>query len=142
MTDWGLRMYELAQHVATWSKDPSTKVGAVIFNYDHQVLGIGYNGFPRYVEDMPARYETKPIKYKLIVHAEANAILNAIGNVRGHCLVTTKYPCSECTKLIIQSGISRIITPKPTEGSLWAEDAVFSRVMLKEASVFVQELSL
>lgn len=128
---------ELAAHFATWSKDPSTKVGAVIVDDCRRVIAQGYNGFPRGVRDDPERYETKMVKYKLVVHAEANAILNAVAKVSGAMLYCTKYPCSECAKLIIQSGIYRVVAPKPEMGGVWAEDAEFSIQMLREADVIV-----
>lgn len=129
---------KLAQEFASWSKDPSTKVGAVIVDHDHRLLGAGYNGFARGVDDREDRYLDKPTKYKLIVHAEANAILNAVSSIRGMTIYTTKFPCSECTKLIIQAGICRIITPPPGDGEPWASDAQFSKLMIKEAGVLLR----
>ena len=129
---------ELAKHIASWSKDPSTKVGAVIVDYDRRVIGTGYNGFPRGVNDDAARYQEKAVKYRLVVHAEANAILNAVKSVWGHTLYTTKFPCTGCAKLIIQSGISVVVTPPPDLEGTWAEDARDSIQMMKEACVFVR----
>lgn len=129
---------ELASHFATWSKDPSTKVGAVIIDHDRRVVGSGYNGFPRGVIDNEDRYIEKMVKYKMVVHAEANSILNAVKSVRDCTLYATKFPCTECTKLIIQSGVCRVIAPTLVEdGSVWAEDAKFSITMLREAYVAV-----
>lgn len=129
---------DLAQHFATWSKDPSTKVGAVIVDHDRRLVGTGYNGFPRGVNDDVARYEEKVVKYRLVVHAEANSIMNSVKNVRDCSLYATKFPCTECAKLIIQMGISRVISPPPSDdGSHWAEDAKFSTQMFREALVTV-----
>jgi dCMP deaminase len=133
--DWHSRFMSLAQHVSTWSKDPSTKVGAVIVGERCVVLGLGYNGFPRGVEDSAERLADKPTKYKLVVHAEANAILNASASVRGATLYATKSPCSECCKLIVQSGIEEVRSPKPSGDQPWAEDAKFSKIILQEGSV-------
>jgi dCMP deaminase len=74
--DWDFRFLELAASISKWSKDPSTKVGAVIVSSDKKIVTLGYNGFPRNVRD-DHRLETREIKYDLIVHAEANAIIHA-----------------------------------------------------------------
>lgn len=134
-TKWDKRFMAMAEHIAQWSKDPSTKVGAVIIDHDRRVTATGYNGFPRYVTDDPKRYEDKMVKYKMVVHAEANAILNALVPIRGNTLYCTKYPCSECAKLIIQSGISRVFAPNPSTEGVWADDASFTSIMLREASI-------
>lgn len=134
---WDARFMALAAHVADWSKDPSTKVGAVIVDSMRVVRGIGYNGFPRGVDDDIERYANKPTKYKMIVHSEANAILNANASVNSCAMYTTKFPCSECAKLIIQSGICQVFAPAPTGSGPWVEDAKFSFTMFKEAGVAV-----
>ena len=130
---WRTRFMALAEHVSGWSKDPSTKVGSVIVDEQKRVLGHGYNGFPRGVEDHAWRYEDRELKYKMIVHAEANAILNSVRPVRGMTLVTTKYPCAECAKLIVQSGVRRVVCPVPTDR--WRADADVATVILQEAGV-------
>lgn len=138
MNHWDDRFIGLANLIASWSKDPSTRVGAVIVDHDRRIVGTGYNGFPRGVKDDPERYADKPVKYKLVVHAEANAIMNAVKSVRDLTMYTTKYPCSDCVKLIIQSGLSLVITPPPGTGEPWATDAEFSAQMMKEALVAVR----
>lgn len=135
---WDRRFMNLAEEFATWSKDPSTQVGAVIIDHDRRVVGSGYNGFPRGVHDDPARYMEKMVKYKMIVHAEANAILNSVKNIRDCTLYATKSPCSECVKLIIQSGIWRVVSPAPATEGVWAEDSNFAMTMLKEAGISFQ----
>lgn len=138
MTDWDQRFMDLATHVAGWSKDPSTQVGAVIVNNKKQVLSMGYNGFPRGVEDYEHRYTDKPLKYKFVAHAERNALDNAFSDVEGATLYSTLYPCTECAKGIIQRGIKTVIT-----SSKWySEQAkVFdfgvSEIMFREAGVDV-----
>lgn len=140
MTDWPQRFHDLATLIATWSKDPSTKVGAVIIDADRRIVSTGYNGFPRGVYDYVDRYEDKAQKYPMIVHAEANAIVSAplVLRGRGCALITTKYPCSSCAKLIIQSGIYQVHTP-PSDATHepWATDAVFTKTMLEESGVEV-----
>lgn len=116
MTKWDQRFLELAALIATWSKDPSTQVGAVIVDENRRVVGVGYNGFPRGVDDSAHRYATKHLKYEMVVHAEANAILNAGRPVDGCTLYATFFPCPRCASLLIQSGIKRIVAaPNPSD---------------------------
>lgn len=142
---WDRRFMDLSGMVASWSKDPSTKCGAVIIDDHNRVLGIGFNGFPRRVLDLPERYDDRPTKYAMIVHAEANAILNASSSVAGCGIYTTKFPCTGCAKLIIQAGIHRVHCPMqlgtPSD-QRWEDDARISRLMLDEALVQVYELDL
>lgn len=135
MNKWDQRFMDLATHVAQWSKDPSTKVGAVIVDAARRVIGLGYNGFPRGVRDDPERYAEKRVKYALVVHSEANAILNANRHVRECTLYTTKAPCSECSKLIVQSGITRVVSPQWSMDHPWADDGEFARIILLEGGV-------
>ena len=107
---WDRRFIALAGHVAQWSKDPSTKVGAVLVRpVDMTVISMGFNGFPRGVNDLEERYSNRPLKYKLVVHAELNAILTAKEPLTGAHLYVTLSPCNECAKAIIQSGIARVV---------------------------------
>jgi len=130
-------MMGLARYVATASKDPSTQVGAVVIDKNRIVRGVGYNGFPRGVDDSAHRLAEREVKYKFVVHAEANAILNSRGDVRGCTLITTMHPCSECAKLIIQAGIISVACPSPVER--WQDDAKLARTMLSEAGVGLHE---
>ena len=107
---WDERFLGLAQHVASWSKDPRTKVGAVLVNETKQVLSVGYNGFPRGVFDMPNRYEDRPTKLMYVAHAERNALDNCFTDTRGSTLYVTLPPCNECVKSIIQKGVKRIVS--------------------------------
>lgn len=96
------------------SKDPSTQVGACIVNNDKRILSMGYNGMPRCCNDdeYPWGKNDNPLesKYLYVCHAELNAILNCDGgNVRGCIVYTTLFPCNECAKAIIQSGISEVV---------------------------------
>lgn len=145
MTDWDKRFMDLARHVAGWSKDPSTKVGAVIVNPDGRVVATGYNGFPRGIRD-DERLLDREVKYELTVHAEANAILNAVADVAGCTLYSTLCTCNECAKLIIQAGIHRVVVPMPptsTEtASRWNMAWVRARGMYREAGVLVTVLDV
>ena len=96
------------------SKDPSTQVGACIVNSEKRILSMGYNGMPRCCsdDDFPWDKNENPLdsKYLYVCHAELNAILNcASGNVRGCTVYTTLFPCNECAKAIIQSGIAEVV---------------------------------
>lgn len=127
MSKWDDRFFDLANLVGSWSKDPSTKVGAVIVRPDRTIASVGYNGFPRGVDDT---YTTREDKLLRTVHAEANAILAAREPLHGYTLyVTPLHPCANCTGLIIQSGIKEVhfkMTAKSTPA--WAEHF---RVMVK-----------
>ena len=116
MDKWDERFLNLAKEISTWSKDPSTKVGAVAIGIKGEVLAQGYNGFPRGVLDSPERYETKEIKYQYVVHAEMNCIYNATYNgigLDGATMYVWGLPlCNECAKGIIQVGIARVVSPK------------------------------
>jgi len=104
----------LAEHIATWSKDPHVKVGAVLVNPNRVTeLFTGYNGFPRGVEDHAYRYLDKTIKHPMIIHAELNAIITAKCDLTGYSIYSTRYPCIRCTMTIIQSGITLIVAPIP-----------------------------
>jgi len=116
MDKWDERFLNLAKEISTWSKDPSTQVGAVAIGTKGEVLAQGYNGFPRGVQDLPERYETPEIKYQYVVHAEMNCIYNATYNgigLDGATMYVWGLPlCNECAKGIIQVGITRVVSPK------------------------------
>lgn len=138
---WDHRFLELAKQVSTWSKDPSTQVGAIIVDDKRRVLSLGYNGFPRGVDDDERKYLHKPTKYKMIVHAEANAILNATQSLEGATLYSTLHTCCECAKLVIQSGIKRVVNCKhlPSEKQHWEESFAAAREMYRQAGVEFHE---
>ncbi len=140
---WDQFFMSMACKIAERSKDPSTKTGAVIVDQRRRIIGLGYNGFPRGVADTDERLYNRPVKYKFVVHSEANAILNARGcEANGASIYVTKFPCTDCAKLIIQSGILRLYYPKDTSESAarWAEDAEYSREMLLEAGVLLIQI--
>jgi len=142
-TAWHQRFMDMALLVSHWSKDPSTKAGAVVVDEQRRVLSLGYNGFPRGVVDHPDRYANRAVKYKLVVHAEANAILTAY--VGGATLYATKWPCSDCSKLIAQAGIARVVARRQGANASdvdphWADDHRWAELILREAGVKVVEL--
>lgn len=134
MTDWNQRFMELARHVAGWSKDPSTKVGAVIVNDNKQVLGLGYNGFPRGVYDCAERYNNRDTKLLFVAHAERNALDNA-ASVEGATLYSTLFPCTDCAKGIIQRGIRTVVTTTPTDTLSQRFNFETSKIMFEEAGI-------
>ena len=125
----------LADLVRGWSKDPSTQVGAVIVRPDKTIASVGFNGFPRGVDDTPGRLTDRPTKYAMTLHAEANAIVSAREPVGGYTLyVSPLHPCSNCAALIIQAGISRVVT-RTDDLERWAESFALARQMFQEAGV-------
>lgn len=103
---------ELAHRVATWSKDPATQVGSVIVNERKQILGIGFNGFPRGIEDDEEKYADREVKLLYVSHAERNALDNCLIDLHNQnaTLYCTFFPCTDCAKGIIQRGIKRVVT--------------------------------
>lgn len=145
MNNWDKRYLALAEFVATsWSKDPSTKVGAVVVNWESHQEFIGYNGFPRGIHDSPERYAGRELKYKLVVHAEVNALLKAGPLARNATLYvwpSFAFPpiCNECAKVAIQAGIKEIVglAPDPNAPRVkrWAESIGVSKMMFEEAGI-------
>ena len=140
---WDKRFLSLAETVASWSKDPSTKVGAVIVRPDKTIASLGYNGFPRGVKDTPVLYEDRVKKYARVVHAEANAIVAAQEPLRGFTIYTYPLPiCNECMKLVIQAGITRCVcyALTPDEVLRWAESLRVAAEMADQAGVTIHRL--
>ena len=135
---WDMRFLEMARNAAGWSKDPSTKVGSVIVDDDKRVISVGYNGFPKGVADND-RLEDRAEKYKIIVHAERNALLFANKNVEGCHIYTHPFmPCSVCAGMIIQAGIKRVITVK-NKNPRWQQDFKVSRGLFHESGIILIE---
>lgn len=129
----------MASLVATWSKD-STQVGALIVDSNRIVVSMGYNGISRGCNDTLKERHIKPTKLLYAEHAERNAIYHAarLGvSVKGCILFTTMFPCADCTRGMIQSGITEVVTPRPYESDTWGESFKASLKMLKEAKVKV-----
>ena len=111
---WDEYFMGIAMLSAKRSKDPSTQVGACIVDKDNKVVGIGYNGFPIGCSDDNLPWErdgenNNETKYPYVVHAEANAILNSTKDLHGARIYVDLFPCNECAKLIIQSGIKEVV---------------------------------
>lgn len=153
---WDLRFLELAKLVASWSKDPSTKVGAVIVGPGGEIRSTGFNGFPRGVEDTDERLANREEKLALVVHAEMNAVLNAarFGTRLEGCtmyLAATDQsgavwggpPCTRCTVETIQAGISTIVSyPKKSAPSRWQSSLAAAEALLTEVGVKFVEVEM
>ncbi len=133
----------IAQLSSKRSKDPKTQVGACIVNHENKIVGIGYNGFPKGISDDDFPWQDQgeylQTKYPFVVHAEANAILNASQNLNDCKLFVTLFPCNECTKIIIQSGIKELVyVSNKDEGK---DFQIASRKMLEKAQVKLRQIS-
>jgi dCMP deaminase len=138
---WDTRYIGLASHIAEWSRDPSTRVGAVIVRPNHTIASLGYNGLPRGVQDTPDRLHDRPTKLAMTVHAEVNAILSAREPLHGYTIyVHPMHPCSQCAAAIIQAGIRRVVTIPGDGDGRWAESFRVSQEMFGEAGVHVSWL--
>lgn len=137
-TSWKARFAGQAFLVASWSKDPSTKVGCVIVNEDCQVLASGFNGFPRGVEDEDARLQHRDSKLRFTVHAEANAVAQAARtgvSLRNARAFVTHRPCSQCAALLVQAGIKRVWFCEELSGK-W-DDGEIAATIFRESGVDV-----
>lgn len=144
---WDRWFLKLAEFISTASKDPSTKVGAVLVDpKTNLVVGLGYNGFPRGIVDTEERLNNRELKYKLVVHAEVNACLMAGEKAKGATLyVVPSFMsppiCNECVKVAIQSGVAEIVGYEVDESKLderqlrWKDSILLSRMMWDEAGL-------
>ena len=124
------------------SKDPSTKVGACIVNQNKRIIGIGYNGLPYGCNDDEYPWEREgdflDTKYPYVVHAEPNAILNSTSSLQGATLYVSLFPCNECMKLIIQSGIKEIVyLSDKYDGT---PENIASKKMAKSANIVCRQM--
>lgn len=141
---WNLRFMNLAKHIAEWSKDNSTKVGCVIVGPDKEIRSMGYNGFPRGVDDDVAERNERPVKYQFYEHAERNAIYNAtlFGTSLRNCVAyITMFPCPDCARAMIQSGVKEIFFCAPSADDEksklagWRDNIKYSLEMFDESGV-------
>lgn len=130
---WDQWYLGLAKYIATASKDPSTQVGAVIIDEKQRVVSMGFNGFPRGTDDHEDLYENRDIKYQRILHAETNAVLFA--DRPGHTCYVTHPPCAQCTAMLIQHGIKRIIHCNVDMRPTWVESIRLARQLAYEANI-------
>ena len=144
---WDKRFLSLAREISKWSKDPSTKVGAVITDDKQRIISLGYNGFPRQVNDTTERLNNREDKYQYTVHAEMNAMLFAQRDLTDARLYTWPFsPCANCTGAIIQSGIRTIISLIPTSefNERWGQSFEIAKMMFEEShkTLFLYERQL
>lgn len=142
---WDRFYLGLAKYYSQASKDPSTKVGAVLVSTDNRVVGLGYNGFPPGVDDLEERYNNRELKYKLVVHAEVNAIITAGHEARGGTLYV--YPsfslppiCNECCKVAITAGVMSIVGFVAEDGDeralRWKDSIAIAKLLCDEAGIY------
>ena len=139
---WEEYFMGIAQLSARRSKDPVTQVGACIINQDKRIVGIGYNGFPHGCSDDEFPWDKSSSNYletkkPYVVHAELNAILNSTMSLKGCTLYVTLFPCNECTKAIIQSGIREIVYLD--DSNMIKEYAMASKKMLDAAGLIYRK---
>lgn len=141
LNKWDHRFLALAKEVASWSKDTSTKVGCVIVDPDSRaIVSVGYNGLPRSVnDDIPERF-MRPVKYLWTEHSERNAIFNAAlrGTSTKACTMYMPwFPCADCGRAIVQSGISRLVCGRPNFSTRpdWAESMRVALTIMREGGV-------
>ena len=140
---WESYFMGIAHLSALRSKDPNTQVGAVIVDENKKVVSIGYNGFPMGCDDDEYPWENEgsslETKYVYVVHAELNAILNSPRTVKGCSIYVSLFPCHECAKAIIQSGIQEIVYESDKYAS--SESVLASKRMLESAGVKMVQLT-
>ena len=141
---WNERWMQRAKEYSSWSKDPSSKIGAVAIDPKRRIeLSGGYNGFPRGIDDTAERYNDRPTKYKLIVHAEMNVIANAAYNgvsLYGSHLYVYGLPiCSDCAKVLINAGIEKVYMRYPIAIlQKWVDSAKDTQEMFEEANIKIE----
>lgn len=132
--NWDEFFMGMSFYVSKKSKDPSTKVGAVI-SKGKKLKSIGFNGPPANVNDDPSM--PRDVKYRRTIHAEVNAILSYGRKLKGCTIYVTHHPCAQCAAKIIQVKISKVVCPEPSEDfiSRWKDDMIEAQKMFKEAGV-------
>lgn len=139
---WTDRFIGLAKHFAEWSEDDSTRVGAVIISADKDIRSWGWNGLPRGVQSLPERFE-RPVKYYYFEHAERNAIYNATRNgicLKDSLMFVTHFPCPDCARAIIQSGVKEVYYCTVVSGEKWSAGHQITLQMFRESGVTVHVL--
>lgn len=134
---WVKRFFQMAEMVGSWSKDPSTQVGALIVE-GNRVVSLGFNGYPHGVGDS-ADMDEREVKYLKTIHAEENAILFAKRDLSGCAVFVTHFPCPNCSAKIIQTGIKTVYCKTQTEDYLsrWSDKIAVSEDMFSQAGVEV-----
>jgi dCMP deaminase len=136
---WHRRFMCLAREVSTWSNDPTTQTGFVIVSpVDNRVVSLGYNGFPRYVQDSYARLSKRSEKLKYMVHAEDNAIIAAREPLQGYTGYCWPWPpCGPCAAHVVQAGLKQVVAVQPTQEQeeRWGDSFDVMRTIFREGGV-------
>lgn len=137
---WDLRMLSLAAVVSTWSKDPSTQVGAVIADRKNRIVSLGYNGLPRGIVDTSELLNDRETKYRLVRHAEENAILFSGRNDLSGCTCYTYPipPCAGCASELLQANVSRVVSLEIADQGhqhRWGKDFELSEKVYMEVGI-------
>ena len=133
ISKWDIRFMGLAKLVASWSKDPSTQCGAVIAD-GKRIVSVGFNGFPQGTDDSEELYENRGIKLTRIIHAEQNAMAFTFRSLLGCTMyVHPMPPCAQCAAMIIQRGVTRVVSGPPMER--WMEEFQETERLFSEAGV-------
>ncbi len=144
-THWDQRFLVIASHFAGWSKDPSTKVGAVAVR-SRRILAQGYNGLPAGVSDTESRLMDRTTRLAMTVHAETNCICHAAQNgvslIGATMYVWPLMTCSNCASMLIQSGIIKVVVPNFVEPQRWQDSFDLARTMFIEAGVSVDRIPM
>jgi len=139
MNKWDKRFMGLAKNASAWSKDKRTGVGAVIVNDNKKVLSLGFNGFPRGVDDDVESRHQKPDKDYYVTHAERNALDESETSLVGATIYCTFFTCATCAHGIIQKGLKKVVAPEPNwEDDKYADSQKAAIKMYEEAGVEVQ----
>jgi dCMP deaminase len=135
--EWDRRFLAIAAETASWSKDRARKVGAVIVGPNKEIRSTGYNGFPRGIDDDVDERHERPLKYEWVEHSERNAVYNAARcgiPTEGCTMYTLWFPCTDCARAILQSGITKLVTSKPElDHPRWGEKFKIVVQMFEEA---------
>ena len=139
MNKWDKHYFQLAKSIAQWSKDPSSKIGAVVIGKHGQIESQGYNGFPRNIFDTNERLDDQAIKNKYMIHAELNCVFNACLNgislKNSTMYIYGGFPCAECAKAIVQAGIAKVNALQLVTKPNWQESQAFAEELFIEAKI-------
>ncbi len=135
---WDVRFLGLAANVASFSKDPSTKVGALIVRPNKEIVCMGFNGFPRGIKDDEVRLSDRRIKYDIVIHAEENALLKAHSPLQDCVMYCWPFmPCSRCAAKMIQVGLMHVVAPAYVP-ERWLDNFKLARNLFLEAGGIVK----
>lgn len=134
ISPWDIRFLEMAKKIAEFSKDPSTKTGAIIVR-DKRIISMGFNGLPQKVKDSSERLSVREIKLQIILHAEENAILFSKTCLKGSTIYTWPFmPCAKCASWIIQSDIEKVVAPE-NSWPKWEESCNLAKELFNESGI-------